>query len=211
MPPLCGQYWTRREACLSGGKDSTMVASLNLQKPKPWGGDNRPLYKHKLYASASNGECPIQIDTSTPSCGTFSLSTSDAEAARDEVRSPTLDNQYLTLNTPSIPTVVERDRDSEIFFASGGPSRNQGGSSVACALPLRNSRDSGPAVRVYIPARPLVRNSQPTRSCASRLPAERTVHASSAHSPSQSQSSRRADSLPSHDVASPLPSWRSQR
>ena len=38
-----------------------------LQKPNPWGGDNRPLYK--LYASASNGECPIQIDTSTPSCG----------------------------------------------------------------------------------------------------------------------------------------------
>ena len=38
-----------------------------LQNPNPWGGDNRPLYK--LYASASNGECPIQIDTSTPRCG----------------------------------------------------------------------------------------------------------------------------------------------
>jgi DNA sulfur modification protein DndC len=38
-----------------------------LQKPNPWGGDNRPLYK--LYASASSGEGPIQIDTSTPSCG----------------------------------------------------------------------------------------------------------------------------------------------
>jgi len=38
-----------------------------LQKPNPWGGDNRRLYK--LYASASSGECPIQIDTSTPSCG----------------------------------------------------------------------------------------------------------------------------------------------
>lgn len=38
-----------------------------LQKPNPWGNDNRALYK--LYASASNGECPIQIDTSTPSCG----------------------------------------------------------------------------------------------------------------------------------------------
>lgn len=38
-----------------------------LQKTNPWGGDNRRLYK--LYASASNGECPIQIDTSTPSCG----------------------------------------------------------------------------------------------------------------------------------------------
>ena len=38
-----------------------------LQKPNPWGGSNRPLYK--LYANASNGECPIQIDTSTPACG----------------------------------------------------------------------------------------------------------------------------------------------
>ncbi|MGH8501211.1 MAG: DNA phosphorothioation system sulfurtransferase DndC [Gammaproteobacteria bacterium] len=38
-----------------------------LQKANPWGGDNRALYK--LYASASNGECPIQIDTSTPACG----------------------------------------------------------------------------------------------------------------------------------------------
>ena len=38
-----------------------------LQNRNPWGNDNRPLYK--LYASASNGECPIQIDTSTPSCG----------------------------------------------------------------------------------------------------------------------------------------------
>lgn len=38
-----------------------------LQKPNAWGWDNKPLYR--LYASASNGECPIQIDTSTPSCG----------------------------------------------------------------------------------------------------------------------------------------------
>jgi DNA sulfur modification protein DndC len=38
-----------------------------LQKPNPWGHDNRALYK--LYTSASNGECPIQIDTSTPACG----------------------------------------------------------------------------------------------------------------------------------------------
>jgi DNA sulfur modification protein DndC len=37
------------------------------QNPIPWGRDNRALYK--LYASASSGECPIQIDTSTPSCG----------------------------------------------------------------------------------------------------------------------------------------------
>jgi DNA sulfur modification protein DndC len=63
-----------------------------LQKPNPWGGNNRPLYK--LYASASNGECPIQIDTSTPSCG----------------------NSRFGCWTC---TVVDRDRASEGLLASG--------------------------------------------------------------------------------------------
>jgi DNA sulfur modification protein DndC len=41
-----------------------------LQNPNPWGGDNRPLYK--LYASASNGECPIQLVAQTyPSADGF--------------------------------------------------------------------------------------------------------------------------------------------
>jgi DNA sulfur modification protein DndC len=63
-----------------------------LQNPNPWGGDNRPLYK--LYSSASNGECPIQIDTSTPSCG----------------------NSRFGCWTC---TVVDRDRASEGLLASG--------------------------------------------------------------------------------------------
>lgn len=63
-----------------------------LQKPSPCGGDNRPLYK--LYAGASNGECPIQIDTSTPSYG----------------------NSRFGCWTC---TVVERDRASEGLLASG--------------------------------------------------------------------------------------------
>jgi DNA sulfur modification protein DndC len=63
-----------------------------LQKPNPWGGDNRSLYK--LYASASNGECPIQIDTSTPSCG----------------------NSRFGCWTC---TVVERDKASEGLLATG--------------------------------------------------------------------------------------------
>jgi DNA sulfur modification protein DndC len=37
-----------------------------MQVPNPWGGDNRALFK--LYKDAG-GECPIQIDTSTPACG----------------------------------------------------------------------------------------------------------------------------------------------
>lgn len=63
-----------------------------LQKANPWGGDNRALYK--LYTSASNGECPIQIDTSTPSCG----------------------NSRFGCWTC---TVVDRDKASEGLLASG--------------------------------------------------------------------------------------------
>lgn len=63
-----------------------------LQKPNPWGNDNRALYK--LYASASNGECPIQIDTSTPSCGHSRFGCWTC-------------------------TVVERDKASEGLLASG--------------------------------------------------------------------------------------------
>lgn len=63
-----------------------------LQKPNPWRGNNRPLYK--LYANASNGECPIQIDTSTPSCG----------------------NSRFGCWTC---TVVERDKASEGLLAAG--------------------------------------------------------------------------------------------
>jgi DNA sulfur modification protein DndC len=38
-----------------------------LQVPSPWRGDNRKLFT--LYRNASGGECPLVIDTSTPSCG----------------------------------------------------------------------------------------------------------------------------------------------
>lgn len=38
-----------------------------LGTPSPWGGDNRGLVA--LYKQASGNECPLVIDTSTPSCG----------------------------------------------------------------------------------------------------------------------------------------------
>lgn len=38
-----------------------------LSVPSPWRGDNRKLFT--LYRNASGGECPLVIDTSTPSCG----------------------------------------------------------------------------------------------------------------------------------------------
>jgi DNA sulfur modification protein DndC len=68
------------------------VWAFLLQHRNPWGSDNRALYK--LYANASNGECPIQIDTSTPACG----------------------NSRFGCWTC---TVVERDRASEGLLAAG--------------------------------------------------------------------------------------------
>lgn len=38
-----------------------------MSAPRPWGGDNRALLD--LYKGSNSGECPIVIDTSTPSCG----------------------------------------------------------------------------------------------------------------------------------------------
>ena len=38
-----------------------------LQVPSPWGGDNRSLAS--LYRSAQDGECPLVVDDTTPSCG----------------------------------------------------------------------------------------------------------------------------------------------
>jgi DNA sulfur modification protein DndC len=43
------------------------VWSYLLRVSSPWGNDNRDLAA--LYRSASAGECPLVIDTSTPSCG----------------------------------------------------------------------------------------------------------------------------------------------
>ncbi len=63
-----------------------------LQNPPPWGGTHRELYK--LYANAGGGECPIQIDTSTPSCGSSRFGCWTC-------------------------TVVERDKASEGLLASG--------------------------------------------------------------------------------------------
>jgi DNA sulfur modification protein DndC len=38
-----------------------------LQVPSPWGGNNRDLVT--LYRNAHAGECPLVVDTTTPSCG----------------------------------------------------------------------------------------------------------------------------------------------
>lgn len=38
-----------------------------MSAPRPWGGSNRVLFE--LYKGSNAGECPLVIDTSTPSCG----------------------------------------------------------------------------------------------------------------------------------------------
>ncbi len=65
----------RRHATLRGAYVYAPVADFTtqdvwnylLQVPSPWGGNNRELVT--LYRNASAGECPLVIDTSTPSCG----------------------------------------------------------------------------------------------------------------------------------------------
>jgi DNA sulfur modification protein DndC len=68
------------------------VWAFLLQNPAPWGGTHRELYK--LYNNAGGGECPIHIDTSTPSCGSSRFGCWTC-------------------------TVVERDKASEGLLASG--------------------------------------------------------------------------------------------
>jgi DNA sulfur modification protein DndC len=43
------------------------VWSYLLQNQSPWGNDNRDLVA--MYRNAASGECPLVVDTSTPSCG----------------------------------------------------------------------------------------------------------------------------------------------
>lgn len=65
----------RRHSSLAGAWVYALVADFStddvwtylLQVPSPWGGSNRDLAA--LYRSASAGECPLVIDTTTPSCG----------------------------------------------------------------------------------------------------------------------------------------------
>ena len=47
--------------------DADDVWQYLMSCPCPWGGDNRELFD--LYKGSNQGECPLVIDTSTPSCG----------------------------------------------------------------------------------------------------------------------------------------------
>ncbi|MBC8253643.1 MAG: DNA phosphorothioation system sulfurtransferase DndC [Ardenticatenia bacterium] len=70
-----GHSLLRRHTSLRGAYVYAPVADFStddvwtylLQVPSPWGSNNRDLAA--LYRNASAGECPLVIDTSTPSCG----------------------------------------------------------------------------------------------------------------------------------------------
>lgn len=68
------------------------VWSYLLQNDSPWGNDNRDLVA--MYRNAGAGECPLVIDTSTPSCGNSRFGC-------------------------WVCTVVERDRAMEAMIDSG--------------------------------------------------------------------------------------------
>ncbi len=65
----------RRHSSLRGAYVYAPIADFStddvwkylLQNPSPWGNSNRDLAA--LYRNASAGECPLVIDTTTPSCG----------------------------------------------------------------------------------------------------------------------------------------------
>jgi DNA sulfur modification protein DndC len=63
-----------------------------LQNPSPWGNDNRDLVA--MYRNAQAGECPLVVDTTTPSCGNSRFGC-------------------------WVCTVVERDRSMEAMIDSG--------------------------------------------------------------------------------------------
>lgn len=63
-----------------------------LQNPSPWGNDNRALVA--MYRNAQAGECPLVVDTTTPSCGNSRFGC-------------------------WVCTVVERDRSMEAMIDSG--------------------------------------------------------------------------------------------
>ncbi len=68
-------HMLRRHTSLRGAYVYAPIADFStddvwtylLQVPSPWGNNNRDLAA--LYRNASAGECPLVIDTTTPSCG----------------------------------------------------------------------------------------------------------------------------------------------
>jgi len=105
-----------------------------LSTPSPWGADNSRLAA--LYKDASGGECPLVIDTSTPSCGntrfgcwvcTVAMRDSSMESLVDSGEdwlAPLLDLRDLLAGTtdPAVKSQYRdmRGLDGRLFFKKDG-------------------------------------------------------------------------------------------
>lgn len=110
------------------------VWSYLLQVPSPWGSNNRDLAA--IYRNASSGECPLVIDTTTPSCGssrfgcwvcTVAQKDSSMEALVDngeEWLEPLLEfREWLTQTVDPARKIEFRDfvgRDGRVIFKKDG-------------------------------------------------------------------------------------------
>lgn len=96
------------------------VWTFLLQTKNPWGGDNNKLLS--LYRNAQQGECPLVIDTTTPSCGnsrfgcwTCTVVTSDKSMSAmidngEEWMEPLLEFRNMLAETQD-PAVKDKFRD----------------------------------------------------------------------------------------------------
>lgn len=120
-----------------------------MSAPRPWGGDNRALLD--LYKGSNAGECPVVIDTSTPSCGnsrfgcwTCTVVTSDkameslVEQGESWMR-PLLDFRNLLAETTNPERKREfrnfRRRTGKVSFARGELQDDEDGNRVRKHVP----------------------------------------------------------------------------
>ena len=120
-----------------------------MSGPRPWGGSNRPLLD--LYKGSNAGECPIVIDTSTPSCGnsrfgcwTCTVVTEDKAMASlveqgEEWMRPLLDFRNLLAETTQPERKSEfrnfRRRTGKVTIARRGLQIDENGNSVKKYVP----------------------------------------------------------------------------
>ena len=120
-----------------------------MSAPRPWGGDNRALLE--LYRGSNAGECPVVIDTSTPSCGnsrfgcwTCTVVTTDkameslVEQGEDWMR-PLLDFRNMLAETTKPERKEQyrnyRRRTGKVSFARGDLQDDNDGSRVRKHIP----------------------------------------------------------------------------
>ena len=120
-----------------------------MSGPRPWGGSNRSLLE--LYKGSNEGECPIVIDTSTPSCGnsrfgcwTCTVVTEDKAMASlveqgEDWMKPLLDFRNLLAETTKPERKSEfrnfRRRTGKVTIARKGLQVDENGNSIKKYVP----------------------------------------------------------------------------